>query len=95
MEFKLFVKDMKRLCVTHQYLPILCRRIANSCRVALYLYSEMDMLSSCFLCLVHDASALQVCRVFVATATILPGVNPREHDVPPKSRCRISTVVLY
>ena len=48
-----------------------------------------------FFCLVQDAPALPVCRVFVATATVLPGVNPLEHGVSPKSRYRISTVVLY
>ena len=53
----------------------------------------MEILSSCFLRLVQDALALSVCRTFVATATILPGVNPLEPDVPPKSRCRTSTPV--
>ena len=74
---------------------MLCRKISNSCdRVALNLYSGMDILSFCFLCLIQDASALSICRVFVATATTLPGVNPLEYDVPPKSRCRISSAVL-
>ena len=50
--------------------------------------------ASVFLCLVQDVPALPVCRVFVATATVLYGVNPLEHDVPPKSRCRISTAVV-
>ena len=48
----------------------------------------MDVLSSCFLRLVQDDPALPICRAFVATATILPGVNPLEPDVPLKSRCR-------
>ena len=55
--------------------------------------SGMDVLSSCFLRLVQDAPALPVCRTFVATATVSPGVNPLEPDVPPKSRCRTSTAV--
>ena len=46
-----------------------------------------------FFCLVQDASALLVCRAFVATATFHPGVNPLELDVPPKARCCISTAV--
>ena len=54
----------------------------------------MDILSLCFLCPVQDAPTLPVCRVFVATATTLPGVNPLEYDVPPKSRYRMSTAVL-
>ena len=33
---------------------------------------------------------LRVCRAFVATATILPGVDPVEPDMPPKSHCRTS-----
>ena len=53
----------------------------------------MEILSSCFPRLVQDALDLPVCRPFVATATILPGVNPLEPDFPPKSRCRTSTAV--
>ena len=53
----------------------------------------MEILSSCFPRLVQDALDLPVCRAFVATATILPGVNPLEPDVHPKSRCRTSTAV--
>ena len=54
----------------------------------------MEILSSCFPRLVQDALDLPICRAFVATATILPGVNPLEPDVPPpKSRCRTSTAV--
>ena len=34
-----------------------------------------------------------VCRAFVATATIFRGIDPLEPDIPPKSRCRTSTVV--
>ena len=56
---------------------MLCRRIVNSCdRYALYLYSGMDILSSCFLCLVQHAPTLPVCRAFVVTATVLPGFKP-------------------
>ena len=51
----------------------------------------MEILSSCFPRLVQDALDLPICRAFVATATILSGVNPLEPDVPPKSRCRTST----
>ena len=69
----------------------LCSRIAKSCtRYALHLYSRIDILGSCFLCLVQDAPALPFCRAFVATATILPGVYPLKADVPPKSRCHRS-----
>ena len=57
-------------------------------------YSGRDILSSCFLCRVQDAPALSVCRGFVATAIVLSEVNPLEHDVPLKSRCRISTDIL-
>ena len=53
----------------------------------------MEILSSCFLRLVQDDLDLPVCRAFVATATILPGVKPLEPNVPPKSRCRTSTDV--
>ena len=53
----------------------------------------MEILSSCFPRLVQDALDRPVCRAFVATATILLGVNPLEPDVPPKSRCRTSTAV--
>ena len=63
-------------------------RIANTCnKCALYLYSGMNILSTRFLCLVQDAPGLPLFRAFVATATILPGVNPLEPDVLPKSRC--------
>ena len=62
-------------------------------RYALYLYSEMDIISSCFLCLVQGAPALVVIRAFFATAAVLPGLKLLEPDVPPKSRCRTSTVV--
>ena len=73
---------------------MLCTRIAKSRnRYALYLYSGMDIFSSCFLYLAQDAPALSFCRAFVATTTVLPGVNPLEPDVPPKSRCRTSTAV--
>ena len=66
-----------------------CSRIAKSCtRYVLYLHSGMDILSPCFLRLVQDAPALPVCSAFVATATILPGVNSLEPDVPLKPRCR-------
>ena len=51
----------------------------------------MEILSSCLTRLVQDALDLPVCRAFVATATIFPGVNPLEPDVPPKSRCHTST----
>ena len=55
----------------------------------------MDIVSYCFLCLVQDAPALLICRVFVATATVLPGVKALEHDVPLTPRCHIiSTSVL-
>ena len=75
---------------------MLYRRIANSCDgYAFYLYSGMNIISSCFLCLVQDAPALSVCRVFVVTATVFSGVNPLKHDVPLTSRCRISTAVLF
>ena len=60
---------------------------------ALYPHSGMEIFSSCFPRLVQDALDLPVCRAFVATATILPGVNPLELDVSPKSRCRTSTAV--
>ena len=53
----------------------------------------MEILSSCFPRLVQDALDLPICRAFVATATILPGVNPLEPDVPPKSHCHTSTAV--
>ena len=43
----------------------------------------MEIFSSCFPRLVQDALDLPVCRAFVVTATILPGVNPLEPDVPP------------
>ena len=55
----------------------------------------MNIFRFCFLCLVRDAPALLVCRVSVATATVLPGVKALEHDVPLTPRCRISTAVLY
>ena len=72
----------------------LCSRIAVSCtRHALHLYSGIDILSSCFLCLVQDVPALPLCRAFVATATILPGVYPLKPDVPPKSRCHTGPAV--
>ena len=88
---------MERLYVTHQYLPVMCCRIDNSCdRYTLYLYFGIDILSSCFLCLVRDAPALpgwlpaagllSLFRVFVLTAAVLPGVNPLTHDVPVTSR---------
>ena len=57
-------------------------------------YSGRNILSSCFLCLVQDAPALPICHGFVATAIVLPEVNPLEHDVPLKPRCRISTDIL-
>ena len=53
----------------------------------------MEILSSCFPRLVQDALDLPVCRAFAATATILPGANHLEPDVPPKSRCSASTAV--
>ena len=53
----------------------------------------MEILSSCFPRLVQDALDLPVCRAFVTTAIILPGVNPLEPGVPPKSRCRTSIAV--
>ena len=90
------IKDMRRLYVTHYYLPMLYRKVAKYCdRYALYLHSGMDILSYCFLCLVQDAPALPLCGVFVATAIVLPGVKPLEYDVPLTPRCRISTAALY
>ena len=95
MEFKLFVKDMEwYVLLVSILLSMLCRRITNSSNMyVLYVYSGMDILSSCFLCLVQDAAALPICRAFVATAKVLPRVNPLEPDVSLKSRCRISTAV--
>ena len=76
---------------------MLCRRTAKARdRYALYLCSRMNIVSYCFLCLVQDAPALLICRVFVATATVLPGVKALEHGVPLTPRCHtISTFVLY
>ena len=74
---------------------MLCRRIASSCnRCALYLYSGVNILSSCFLLLVQYAPALPICRAFVATATVLPGVNPLEPDVPLQSHA-VAPVLLF
>ena len=66
----------------------------NKNRYALDLYSGIDILSSCFLCLVQDAPALRICRVFIATATVLPEVNPLEHDVF-QSHAAASSVLLF
>ena len=96
VEFKSFVKDIEWYVILGVLISILfCYAVElPTCdRYALYLYSGMDILSSCFLCLVEDAPALLVCCAFVATATILPGVNPLETGVPPQSRCHTSTAV--
>ena len=37
-----------------------------------------------FSCLIQDAPALPICRAFVVSATVLPGVNLLEHNVPLK-----------
>ena len=74
---------------------MICRKIANSCnRYALYVYSGIDILSPCFLCLVQDAPALPVCGVVIATATVLPGVNPLEQDVF-KSHAAASVLLFF
>ena len=95
-EFELFVRFTEKYVILISILSHAVGLLLNleSCtRYALYPHSGMEILSSCFPRLVQDALDLPVCRAFVATATILPGVNPPEPDVPPKSRCRTSTAV--
>ena len=93
-EFELFVRDTEKYVIL---ISILSHTVGLLLKLALcyalYPLSGMKILSSYFPRLVQDALDLPVCRAFVATATILPGVNPLEPDVPPKSRCRTSTAV--
>ena len=93
-EFELFVKDIEKYVILISILLSHAVGLLHlALRYALYLHSGMEFFSSCFFRLLQEALALPVCRMFIASATILPGVNPLEPDVPPKSRCRTSTAV--
>ena len=93
-EFELFARDTEKYVIL---ISILSHAVGLLPNLALGTPSthtlKMEILSSCFPRLVQDALDLPVCRAFVATATILPGVNLLEPDVPPKSRCRLSIAV--
>ena len=89
MEFKVSVKDIERCVILMSIL--LCYAVGLQTL-------EIGALSTStpkwtFLVPVQDAPALPVGRAFVVTAIILPGVDPLEPDIPPKSRCRTSTAV--
>ena len=92
-EFELFVRDTEKYVILISILSHTVGLLLACARYALYPHSGMEILSSCFPRLVQDALHLPVCRAFVVTATILPGVNPLEPDVPSKSRCRTSAAV--
>ena len=93
-EFELFVRDTEKYVILISIRSHTVGIATKACaRYALYPHSGMEILSSCFPRRVQDALDLPVCRAFAATATILPGVNPLDPDVPPKSPCRTSTAV--
>ena len=95
VEFKLFVKDIKRYVILISILLCYAVGLPTLAMGALSIStSEWIFSAPVFYVLVQDAPALPVCRAFVATATILPEVDPLEPDIPPKSRCRTSTAVL-
>ena len=77
--FFIRISNGYKLPGTHKYLPMLCRRIANSCdRCALFLNFRKDFLSNCFFCLEKtplpcwfDFLPLTCCHHFVCLSQTL------------------------